>query len=376
MSITNDIKQYAQSLGFGVTAVASAQPFAAEEQTILGRIQGGYLDGLSWFTAERARLSCDPQRLLSDAQSIISLALNYWPGDYPETLAQDQPRGLVARYAWGADYHPVIKDKLKALIRDVAAVVGHPFASRLFVDTGPMVDRAAAARSGVGWYGKNTNILTRGYGSWVFLGQILTDLELEEDRPLLKRCGNCSLCIQACPTGAIVEPYALDSRRCISYLTIENRGAVPRDLRPLVGQWLFGCDVCQEVCPVNRRPRLTQEAAFLPTSSEGPSPLLFPILEMDDAAFRQRFRDTALWRAKRVGLQRNACIVLGNVGDSAALSALEKALLSPEPLVRSHAAWASGRIGGRRARQALEQALLREESPRVREEIDTALDEA
>lgn len=374
MSFTRDIKQYAQGLGFSLVGVASAELFEAEEQVIVERVRQGLMGGLPWFTEERARLSCNPRRLLPGTRSIISLPLNYWPGDVAAALSSAQPRGLVARYAWGKDYHQVVETKLKTLVKGMVERIVPPFRSRLFVDAGPMVDRAAAARAGVGWYGKNTNILTSGYGSWVFLAQVVTDLELEEDRPLRKSCGNCTLCLQACPTGAIVSPYTLDNRRCISYLTIENRGAIPRELRPLVGRWLFGCDVCQDVCPVNRRPVLTQEAAFLPRSVESSTPGLFSLLEMDDATYKQRFSGSALRRAKRVGLQRNACVVLGNLGDGAAIPALKGALLSTEPLVRSHAAWALGRIGGREARRALEQALHREESPQTGEEIRTALD--
>ena len=216
-----------------------------------------------------------------------------------------------------------MKARLKSFVEGLSDRLGRPVKSRIFVDDGPMNDRAAAERAGVGWFGKNTNILTSTHGSWVLLGQVITDLELEPDAPLAKNCGECVRCIDACPTGAIVAPYVIDNRRCISFLTIELRGIMPRELRPLVGDWVFGCDICQDICPVNRDVALSLEPAFQQRHDFG-APALLPLLELDDEGFRERFRNSPVKRAKRVGLQRNVCVALGNIGDPAAVPALSE----------------------------------------------------
>jgi epoxyqueuosine reductase len=249
-----------------------------------------------------------------------------------------------------------------------------------------MVDRAAAQRSGLGWYGKNTNILTKGWGSWVFLAELVTTLPLDPDPPTGANCGRCEVCLHACPTKAFVAPGVLDNRRCISYLTIELRGAIPLELRPLIGNHIFGCDICQEVCPVNQRVEARLRAAgrlsgareplaFRPRVGIGSSPALIELLALDDQGFRARFRHSPIKRAKRRGLLRNVCVALGNSGDAAAVPALARALGDHEPLVRRHAAWALGRLGGAHAREALEAARAREQEPEVRAEIACALDE-
>ena len=235
-----------------------------------------------------------------------------------------------------------------------------------------MNDRAAAERAGIGFFGKNTNILTPSHGSWVFLGQVVTDLDLEPDVPLAKNCGECVRCIDACPTGAIVAPYVIDNRRCISFLTIELRGPIPVELRPLMGDWVFGCDICQDVCPVNRDAAQSLEPAFR-QRHDFSAPELIPLLELDDEGFRERFRNSAIKRAKRAGLQRNVCVALGNIGDRRAVPALGRALVEAGPLVRRHAAWALGRIGGQEAEMALESARRSEPDGDVLEEIDAAL---
>ena len=250
-------------------------------------------------------------------------------------------------------------------------MVEQPVRTRFFVDDGPMNDRAAAERSGVGWFGKNTNILTPTHGSWVFLAQVITDLELKPDPPLKKTCGECIRCIPACPTDAIIAPYVIDNRRCISFLTIELRGPIPRELRPLMGDWVFGCDICQDVCPVNRKAVLSTEPDFA-KRHDFDAPDLIPLLDLDDEAFRKRFEGSPIRRAKREGLQRNVCVALGNIGDPVAVPALAAALNSDSPLVRSHAAWALGQIGGDEAQTALAHALKTEDDPEVRREIGEA----
>jgi epoxyqueuosine reductase len=265
-----------------------------------------------------------------------------------------------------------MKDRLRALVAGLTEYLGGEVRSRVYVDDGPVPDRAVVERSGVGWFGKNTNIIVPGYGSWVFLGEAIVDVGLEPDRPLEKRCGECTACLEACPTGAFVAPYVLDNRRCIAYLTIENRRVIPRDLRPLIGDRLFGCDTCQEVCPVNHRMR-----GVLPQSRKEEVSIsgLVGVLEMQTDEFRQRFRDTAIWRAKLSGLQRNACVVMGNLRDASAVPALTRVLEEGEPLLRIHAAWALGRIGGCVARASLEKALCWEQDVAVLEEVRSALEE-
>ncbi len=249
--------------------------------------------------------------------------------------------------------------------------------TRWYTDTGPMLDRAVAERAGVGWFGKNTNILTS-QGSWMLLAQIITTLELQPDEPLKKTCGACTACIEACPTGAIVAPYVLDNSRCISYLTIENRGAIPPELRPLIGDWIFGCDICQDVCPVNRKARVGQAYEELTRDAEGRArPELVELLSLDDDGFRERFRQSAVLRAKPAGMRRNVCVALGNIADPTTVGPLRRVLRHDDsPIVRGHAAWALGRIGTADAVAALEAASLAEADTSALEEIAAALAKA
>ncbi len=371
--LTTRVKQRARDLGFDLVRVTTAEPFLRDERAAVERVRQGLMDGLPWYTEDRVRKANRPQSLLEGAKSVVSLAVSYntgEPGDDDDAL-----RGKVARYAWGDDYHELLKPRLRRFADALTPLAGREVRTRVFVDDGPMNDRAAAARSGLGWFGKNTNILTPTHGSWVFLGQVVTDLELTPDDPLAKTCGNCVRCIDDCPTGAIVAPYVIDNRKCISFLTIELRGSIPRELRPLVGAWVFGCDICQDVCPVNRKARLGGEAAFR-QRGDFAAPELIPLLELDEQGFRERFRGSPIKRAKLSGLKRNACVALGNLGDAAAVPALASALSGDDTLVRSHAAWALGRIGGPAARSALRAAQPTESDTDVAEEIALALAEA
>ena len=367
------VKALARELGFDLVGFTTAEAFERDEKAAIERVRDGLMDGLPWYTEERVRKAARPRTLLEGARSVISLALSYNTGE-PERDPSSL-EGRIARYAWGDDYHDVIKAKLRQFREALPDRVGRPVKTRIFVDDGPMNDRAAAERAGLGFFGKNTNILTPSHGSWVFLAQVITDLDLRPDLPLAKNCGDCVRCIVACPTGAIVAPYVLDNRRCISFLTIELRGAIPRELRPLVGDWVFGCDICQDVCPVNRAAPETAEPGFR-QRHDFAAPDLLPLLDLDDAGFSERFRKSPVKRAKRVGLQRNVCVALGNIGDPAAVPALGDALATKPPLVRMHAAWALGRIGGPAAVEALESSLEREEEEDVREEIRAALSDA
>ena len=397
MNIERKVKSLALSLGFDRVGITDATPFERDEEAASRRVRDGLMDGLPWYTEERVQRMNRPELLLEGARSVISMAANYNTGPPPDThtppsfphpqpsfprkrqstppdhvRSGDSPRGKIARYAWGRDYHNVIKGRLRRFARELPDVVEQPVRTRFFVDDGPMNDRAAAERSGVGWFGKNTNILTPTHGSWVFLAQVVTDLELKPDPPLKKTCGECIRCIPACPTDAIVAPYVIDNRRCISFLTIELRGPIPRELRPLMGDWVFGCDICQDVCPVNRKAVLSLEPDFN-KRHDFDAPDLIPLLDLDDEAFRERFEGSPIRRAKREGLQRNVCIALGNIGDPVAVPALTNALNSDSPLVRSHATWALGQIGSNEARVAIERALETEEDTGVREEILAAI---
>ena len=369
-SLKARVTQYARELGFDLVRIASAGPLVEHGRIAQECVRRGYMDGMPWFTEERVQRASDPQELLQGARSMIAVALSYLPQE--EDSPVGTPSGRVARYARWTDYHQVMKEKLRALAAGLAQQVGGPVRSRVFVDDSPLLERAVAERAGLGWFGKNTNILTPTHGSWVFLGALLTDLELEPDEPLKKDCGSCVLCIAGCPTGAIVAPYVIDAPRCISYLTIECRGPIPRHLRSLVGDWVFGCDVCQEVCPVNRE---VPGPAMPELKRTGFSALeLIPLLTMTQEEFSTTFRNTPIKRARRVGMQRNACVALGNMGDEQAVPALGRVLRDGEPLVRGHAAWALGCLGGPEAMRLLEDALEREADAYVREEIEVAVE--
>ncbi len=389
MLSTHTIKEYAYSLGFDIARITSADDFPEAERIIKERIAQGLMDGLPWFTAERADVSCHPDALLPEARSIISLAMTYLVPDEPEQeVDEDTLSGRISRYAWGEDYHEIIKPKLQQFaewLREYARTeIGEGVETRLFVDTGRMVDRAVAQRAGLGWYGKNTNILTKGWGSWVFLAEIVTNLTLEEDAPLRANCGSCEICLHACPTGALPNAYELDTPRCISFLTIELRGSIPLELRPLMGNLIFGCDICQEVCPVNKvaerrlgvhtQAQFRHHVVFQPRNTIGRKPDLIGLLAITEEEFRERFRRSPIKRTKRRGLLRNVCVALGNSRDVRAVPALIKALHDDEALIRGHAAWALGQIGGEEAMGALQMATETEVDNEVRKELAYAVE--
>jgi epoxyqueuosine reductase len=366
--ITASFKQEALRLGFAAVGIAAAEPLPADRRVFEERIGRGSYEGLPWFSIERAGRATDPEQSCPGAGSVVSLAAPYRAvlEVDPDDLCE-QPRGRVARYAWGRDYHRALERPLKRLAGWLAeAAPGSR--TRWMVDYGPLAERAFASRAGLGWFGKSTNLLTPVNGSWVLLADLLTTAALEPDTPLRKTCGACTRCIVACPTGAIVGPYDLDNRLCISYLTIECRGSIPRPIRPLIGDWLFGCDVCQDACPVPSRAEAMVD--LRPSSVDVAAPPLLPLLSLTEEQFRGRFAGRPLMRAKRDGLLRNACVVLGNLGDDRAVPALTGALHDLSPLLRGHAAWALGRLG---ARHVLDRARRREMDPSVLEEIEASL---
>jgi len=378
MGLTEELKARAHDLGFVAVGVTSAEPFAEAQQAAVERTERGLMDGLGWWSRERAEASAEPKRRTPEARSVVALAFPHPVPDLgldPAPDARAGPdagaRGRIAAYALGRDYHDLLEERM-APLRTLLMERG---ANRTYVDHGWMLDRAAAARAGLGWLGKNTNLLVPGHGSYVLLSEIVTAAELDLDQPLKKTCGSCDACLRVCPTGALVAPGVLDNRRCISFWTIEHKGVIPLEIRPLIGDWVFGCDLCQEVCPINRSaaaPDPQALAAYRTLTSH--RPLLEDLLGLDETAFRVRFRGTAVWRTRRSGLLRNACVALGNIGDRDAAPALGKALMDPEPLVRGHAAWALGRIGGATARRSLETALRTSADEWVRGEIEMALD--
>jgi epoxyqueuosine reductase len=250
----------------------------------------------------------------------------------------------------------VLKELAGRLVERIAAIAGRPVGARIFVDSSPLAERAVAERAGLGWFGKNTMLLLPGAGSWAFLCEVILDLALDADQPVRNSCGRCQRCLDVCPTGALVAPGVLDNRLCISFLTIELKDRVPRAQRPLLGSWIFGCDDCQEVCPVNRKAPSARLAALRAYDDEAAFPRLLPLLSLTDASFKERYRGSAVLRAKRWGLQRNACIALGNLRDPVAIEPLERLLLdeAAHPLVREHAAWALWQFSEPAARRALE----------------------
>ena len=407
MELETRIRRHAAELGFGACGFAAAAPIA----------RGPYLEGWldAGFAGEMRYLARRPDRrltvagILPEARSVISLAFPYAPPPAPRVDWRRELRGRIAAYALGADYHRILDRKLARLAAYLAAECPGS-RSRRYVDTGAVLEREWAQRGGLGWFGKNTMLLSTRAGSWFFLAELVTTIALAPDAPSDEHCGSCTRCRAECPTQALRDGLTMDARRCISYLTIEHRGAIPPDLRAALGPWVFGCDVCQEVCPWNdgastsRREALPRVAPWLDgemvgdeadvsehaaaaapersarerTASAGAAPdWLWPNLRtlvgLDDDGFRARFRGTPLTRAKRRGLVRNAVVALGNTGNPDAVPALVGALADREPLVRGHAAWALGAIGGVAARRALEQCRGREDDPFTVTEIESAL---
>jgi epoxyqueuosine reductase len=333
------VRARARELGFDRVGIGPAGP--PEHAAAFERwLEAGHAGTMAYLARGRAE-RLDPARLLPGCRSVIAVALAYGPTVDADTDARGWDP--VARYARGRDYHDVIRPRLLALVAALREAGGAEVSSRAAVDTSAVLERDLAARAGLGWFGKNTNLLAPGLGSYFFIGIVLTTAALAADDAIPDRCGTCTACLDACPTRAFVAPYVLDARRCISYLTIEHRGDVPEELRAGVGDWVFGCDVCQEVCPWNRKAPPAREAAFAAAAALPP---LAALLDLDDEGFRTRFRGSAVRRAKRAGLVRNAALVLGNRGDRAAIPGLRRRLEDADDGVRRAAAWALARMDG------------------------------
>jgi epoxyqueuosine reductase len=370
------IRAEALRLGFDLVGIADVAPLEARERYEAWLASGRHGDMAYLATPRHRERRADLDRILPGVRSVVCVALCYPPSD---DAARARRLGRIARYAAGEDYHRVMADKLAALETLVVELL--PGARALgYADTGAILERAWAQRAGLGWIAKNTCLISPRIGSWLFLGELLVDRDLAADPPFaLDHCGTCRRCIDVCPTQAIVAPHELDARRCISYLTIEHRGAIPRELRPAVGDWVFGCDLCQEVCPWNRFAPPAREARLHARALDGWT--LERFLELDDAAFRALFADSPIKRARRDGFLRNVCVALGNRGEASALPALAHTLASdPAALVRSHAAWAIGEITARStsgdAVGILSRAAESDADAAVREEAALALTRA
>jgi epoxyqueuosine reductase len=370
---TRWICEQAREVGFDLCGVAPAEAFPelAQVATWLDR---GHAGEMNYLRDERR---VDPRLALDGARSVIVVALNYnAPKPYSTEEAgvhdDDSPRGWISRYAWGDDYHEVLREKLNTLVARMHGQWPEPFEARAYADTGPVMERVAAKYAGLGWLAKNTCLINEQLGSWLFLGVILATLELEPslgpgEPPAADLCGNCTLCLDACPTQAFAAPYVLDARRCISYLTIELRGAIPEELRPAMGNAVVGCDICQDVCPWNRKSPVTQLAAFQPRAvgtngengkekMENGATLFAPELEwlasLSQKEFSRIFRGSAVKRAKWRGLVRNACVALGNSqlargsrAHARIVVLLERLVAADDSLIAEHARWALRRLG-------------------------------
>ncbi len=360
------IRGWAREAGFDRAGIAALAP-SENGPALTGWLERGDQAGMGYMR-HRLEARLEPARILPGARSAVCVALHYHPLEGADEPAGDLwPR--VARYARGRDYHDLMIERL----RELAARVEEAYpgtAWRPYVDTGPVLERELAARAGLGAVGKNTNLLHPEAGSWFLLGELFLTLELTPDAPLADLCGSCTRCLDACPTGALPAPYRLDSRRCISYWTIEHRGDLPLDVRRMIGDWVFGCDVCQEVCPLNEAPPpAAHDELRLPAARAELD--LAALLTISREDYVERFRGSPMKRAKRHGLQRNAAVAMGNRGHAAYVRPLARALAEAEPGVRRHAAWALGRIGGA-AREALEAARRLETDGSVRAEIERA----
>ncbi len=370
-TLTQQIQSRAYQLGFELVGITPAE----ESQTIQRYrewIANGYA-GKMGYLERHLPLKEDTRTLLQEAKSVISLAMNYYTLDTPKVHAEDPGRGQISRYAWGDDYHDVIRERLLILVEYIKHTTETELKSRVFVDSGPILEREYAQKAKLGWIGKNTNLINWQTGSWYFLAEVLVSIDLESvTEPLRGSCGTCTKCIEACPTDAFVAPNMLDSRLCISYLTIELKDSIPKELRPKIGNLIFGCDICQEVCPWNSKAIPTTEPAFHPREGNL-APELLTLIDMTQEEFSKQFKGSPIKRTKRRGFLRNVIVAIGNWRSRSAVPALIKALVDKEPLVRSHAAWALGQIGGKTAKQALQTQLEYENDNEVISEIKDAL---
>jgi epoxyqueuosine reductase len=353
--VKEQIKARARELGFDDCRVTTAQPpqTARKFEEWIARQNHGEMSWLQRNSFKRV----NPSRVLKEARSIVTLAVSYHSPSFGSLRSADVLSGQIACYARYHDYHDVLAEPLRTLTDfiDTSAGPGPNTRSLWYVDTGPFLERDLAQRAGLGFVGKHTNLISKKLGNWFFLAEIITTAEIEPDAPERNRCGTCDRCITVCPTAAITAPFQLDARRCISYLTIELKGPIPVELRPAIGNRIYGCDDCLAACPWNR---FAVEAKILKQHRRDDlnQPDLLELLALDDAGFKAKFAGTPLLRTKRRGVLRNVCVALGNIGDANALPALQKAAQDAEPLIAEHAQWAIARINARTNGQELHRA--------------------
>jgi epoxyqueuosine reductase len=372
--LATHVAKAAADLGFARVGFTPADPLPTDAARLREWLGHGYQGSMGYLQAGPRD---DPRALLAEARTLIVVALSYaLPARVRRSKNGDALVGQVAGYAQGGDYHLILKRKLCQLGDRVAELVGRPVLARACVDTAPLLERAAAARAGVGFVAKSTLVLVPGLGTSVLLGELLCDVEIAPSAPVAPGCGTCTACLEACPTGAFVAPHVLDARRCISYLTIEHSGTIPRELRAAIGTRVFGCDVCQDVCPHNASQQPRSETPELAPDPARQELDLVSLLELRSGPHKKLVRRSALRRTHRYVFARNAAVALGNSGDPCAVTPLVRALEKNESaLVRAHVAWALGRLGGEDARNALEAALDREREADVIEELRAALAE-
>ncbi|GBD43791.1 Epoxyqueuosine reductase [bacterium HR40] len=372
MELVAEVKARARALGFDVVRVTQARLPEDVRREYRAFLAAGRAGDMDWLVATADRRE-DPTRLWPEARSAVVCGMNYAPAGEPLANLSRPEVGNISVYARGRDYHEVLKGRLKQLAGWLAARAGARV--KVFVDTAPLLEKPLAQQAGLGWQGKHTNLVSRQFGSWLFLGEILTDLELPADPPERDRCGSCRRCLDICPTGAILGPRRLDPTLCVSYLTIEHKGPIPRSLRPLLGNRIYGCDDCLAVCPWNKFARTASRGLFA-HRSELDAPPLADLVRLDQAGFRALFRGTAIRRIGLARLLRNVLLAIGNSGRPELSSAASSRLTDPSPLVRGAAVWAVGRLAAPEELAALAcRHLPGERDPTVREEWESALAE-
>lgn len=370
VSVTNLIKQKAVDIGFDLVGISPVDSFP-ENQFYKEWLNQGFSGEMTYMERNQEKRE-DLKQILPNAKSVISCAVNY-NTDYPySTELSDKNKGWISRYAWGDDYHDIIKDKLQILMDYIGSISSDEVSSRVYVDTGPVLERVYGKYAGVGWIGKNTCLINQQIGSWLFIGEIITDIELDYDTPVPDRCGTCTRCIDACPTDAIVKPYILDSRLCISYLTIELKNKIPQELRQGVYNNIYGCDICQDVCPWNKRAPFSDNMEFEPREQLY-NPHLDSLSGISVDEFRELFRGSPIKRTKRRGLLRNIMVAMGNSENREFIPHIKLCLQDEEPLVRAHAVWALWKLEGDQSKQLLLKHRSIENDPGVNEEIDSIL---
>ena len=355
---SDDVKTLAREAGFELCGIAAAEAFP--ELRFLDEWLARGHAGEMRYMARTARRRADVREVVPSARSVISLGTLYDTERPYSTEVDDPDTALISRYAWGEDYHDVVGRRMEALLERMRAATDEPFAARCYVDTGPVQERVYAQHAGLGWIGKNTCLIHPEKGSWFFLSEIITSLPLETDAPQLDQCGTCTLCIEACPTDALREPWALDATRCLSYLTIEIRGAIPEDMRPDVGTHVYGCDICQEVCPYNAAPVRSDDPAWQP-APELDQPRLSALWRQSDERLEALLERSAMSRARLRGLRRNLAVALGNSSTAAAAAAVAEPVSAAtpsrgDPLVAEHLDWARRRLSAQSRVPAAEPA--------------------